>query len=244
MGRKSAFVYGVMIYLVFQMMNVYSIGFLGNMVVPKSIDSGAEAPFAQALLINAFLLSLFALQHSIMARQTFKTWWTKVIPPPIERSTYVLFASLVMIFLFWQWRPMTSVVWNVENTIARVILLTLFWIGWLLVMLSTCMINHFDLFGLRQVYLYLRNEPYSEIGFKTPALYKYVRHPLMLGFLIWFWATPRMTVGHLVFAVASTVYILVALQFEERDLVRVYGDVYREYKRQVPMLFPLPGKKR
>lgn len=244
MGRMSAFGYGVMSYLVFLVACFYSIGFVGNMVVPKTIDSGAEAPFVEALLINAFLLGLFAIQHSVMARPAFKTWWTRVIPLPVERSTYVLLSSLLLFLLFWQWRSMPGVVWSAENSVVRVILLTLYWMGWLLVILSTFMIDHFDFFGLRQVYLYIRNEPYSNKGFRTPALYRYVRHPIMLGFFIAFWATPRMSAGHFVFALASTIYILIALQFEERDLVSVHGDAYREYKRQVPKLFPLPGKKR
>lgn len=244
MGRISAFVYGVLSYFVFLVACFYSIGFIGNMAVPKSIDSGAEAPFVQALLINVFLLGLFAIQHSVMARPAFKTWWTGVIPPPVERSTYVLFSSLLLFLLFWQWRSMPGVVWSVENPVGRGFLSTLYWTAWLLVILSTFMIDHFDFFGLRQVHLYLRNEPSSDRGFRSPALYRYVRHPIMLGFIIAFWATPRMTAGHFIFALATTGYILFALRFEERDLVSVYGDAYREYKRQVPMLLPLLRKKR
>lgn len=212
------------------------------MVVPKTIDSGAEAPFVKLLLINAFLLGLFAIQHSFMARPAFKTWWTRVSPQLIELSTYVLFSSLLLFLLFRQWRSMPGVVWNAENSVACLILLSLYWIGWLLVILSTFMIDHFEFFGLRQVYLYLRNEPSSDRGFRTPALYRCVRHPVMLWFIIAFWAMPRMTAGHL--ALASAGYIHIALQFEESDLVSVYGDAHKEYKRQVPVLLPLPEKKR
>lgn len=243
MSQTIIFVYGVVSYVIFLATCLYAIGFVGNIVVPKSIDSGAEAPFGQALLINAFLLGLFAVQHSVMARQAFKSWWTRVIPQPIERSTYVLLSSLLLLLLFWQWRPMPHVVWSVENPIGRIILIALFWIGWSLVILSTFMINHLDFFGLRQVSLHLQGKQYTDIGFRTPALYKYVRHPIMLGFIIAFWATPRMAVSHLVFAAVSTAYILIALQSEERDLESIYGEAYRKYKQQVSMLFPLPKKK-
>lgn len=244
MSRIIAFLYGVFSYAVFFATFLYTIGFVGNLGVPKSIDSGAETPFGLALLINLGLLALFGVQHSVMARPGFKTWWTKIVPQPVERSTYVLLSSLVLALLFWQWRPMPGVVWNVENSTGQLILNGLFWIGWLILLLATFLINHFDLFGLRQVYLHLRGQEETSVGFKTPALYKYVRHPLYVGWIIGFWATPRMTVGHLVFAVGTLAYILIAIRLEERDLVGFFGQAYEDYRRRVPMLVPWPRKKR
>jgi methanethiol S-methyltransferase len=243
MNRVLAFGYGVVSYLVFLVTFLYAIGFVGNFVVPKSIDSGEPAPFAQALLINALLLALFAIQHSVMARPAFKRWWTKFVPQPVERSTYVLLASLTLILLFWQWRPMTDVVWSVENPAGLYILWALFAIGWAVVLTSTFMINHFDLFGLRQVHLFRRGDEYTDLGFRTPFFYKVVRHPIMLGFIIAFWATPYMTVGHLVFAITTTVYILAAIQLEERDIVSVHGAAYEDYRQRVSMLLPFPKKR-
>jgi protein-S-isoprenylcysteine O-methyltransferase Ste14 len=243
MGRFLAFVYGVIAYSIFIVTFLYAIGFIGNLGVPKSIDSGEPVPFAQALRMNGLLLAIFAIQHSVMARPFFKRWWTRFIPQPVERSTYVLVSSLVLGLLFWQWRPMTNVIWEVENPAGRYLLWALFFGGWMLMVVSTFLINHFDLFGLRQVDLYRRGQEYTGIGFRTPFLYKFVRHPMMLGFIIAFWATPRMTVGHLIFAGVTTAYILIALQLEERDMAEAYGRTYEEYRHQVSMLLPLRKKK-
>lgn len=243
MGRILAFAYGVVSYLVFFVTFLYAIGFVGNLVVPKSVDSAETAPFSTALLINVLLLGLFAIQHSVMARPGFKNWWTKFVPKPIERSTYVLLASLTLVLLFWQWQPMTAVVWGVENTAGVYILWAFFFVGWATVLVGTFLINHFDLFGLRQVYLYQRGQEYTELGFRTPFLYKLVRHPIMLGFIIAFWATPRMTIGHLVFALATTAYIVIAIQIEERDIVNAHGVAYEEYREKVSMLLPIPKKR-
>jgi protein-S-isoprenylcysteine O-methyltransferase Ste14 len=243
MGRVLAFVYGVVSYVIFFVTFLYAIGFVGNFIVPKSIDSGEPALFSQALLINVLLLGLFAIQHSVMARPAFKRWWTQFVPQPVERSTYVLLASLALILLFWQWRPMTDVVWNVENPVGRYILWAIFFLGWVTVLVGTCLINHFDLFGLRQVYLYQRGEEYTNLTFRTPFLYKIVRHPIMLGFIIAFWATPTMTIGHLMFAIVTTAYIVIAIQLEERDILSIHGTAYEEYRKQVSMLLPIPKKR-
>jgi protein-S-isoprenylcysteine O-methyltransferase Ste14 len=237
--RLAAFVYGVACYLTFFVTFLYAIGFIGNLVVPKSIDSGSTGPLSTALLIDAGLLGIFAIQHSLMARGWFKRAWTKVVPEVVERSTYVLFSSVLLLLLFWQWRPIGGVIWNVENTVGRMSLFVLYLAGWVTVFSSTCLINHFDLFGLRQVYLYLRNEPYTQLGFRTPALYRLVRHPLYLGWLMVFWSTPIMTVAHLVFALATSAYIMIAIQFEERDLVKAHGEDYLQYQRRTPMIVPV-----
>ena len=239
----AAFLYGIVGYLAFLGSFLYAIGFVGNLVVPKTIDSGPEGPVSRALLINVVLLGLFAIQHSVMARHGFKIWWTKFVPRSVERSTYVLVSSLLLFLLYWKWEPMTGVVWTVENPFGRLVLQLAFWLGWAQVLLSSFLINHFDLFGLRQVFLRLRGEEYSPIPFRETALYRFVRHPLLLGFLIAFWATPQMTHGHLLFSVATTAYMLLGIFLEERDLVKFLGDDYRQYKREVPMLLPVPWKR-
>lgn len=241
MNRIAVVLFGVISYLTFFFTFLYAIGFVGNIVVPKSIDSGPEQPLVTSLIVNLLLLTLFAVQHSVMARPEFKRWWTGFVSKHVERSIFVMLASLVLLLLFWQWRPMTGIVWSVDNTAGRVALQTLFAVGWLIVLLSTFMINHFDLFGLRQVYLYGRGIEGGELTFTTRAFYRFVRHPIMLGFIIAFWATPTMTVGHLLFAGVTTAYILVAIQIEERDLVNSHGDTYERYKRSVGMLIPKPG---
>jgi protein-S-isoprenylcysteine O-methyltransferase Ste14 len=241
MGRIIAFLYGVISYVIFLVSFLAAIGFVGNLILPRTIDAGgAEASFGMALLINAALLGLFAVQHMIMARVKFKEWWTKIVPISVGRSTFVLFSSLILILLFWEWRPMPGLIWNVEHPAGYLILQALFWIGWVIVLLSTFMINHFDLFGLRQVYLNLRGEELKHVEFKTSGLYKFIRHPVMAGFIIAFWATPVMTVGHLIFALATTGFILISLQLEERDLVAAIGEDYQNYQKSTRMFLPFP----
>ena len=238
MGKAIVLVFGLVSYLVFFGTFLYAIGFVGNVLVPKSIDSGIEGTWSSALLVNLVLLTIFAVQHSVMARPEFKSAWTKIVPKSIERSVFVLFASSALILLFWHWQPMTGIVWNVDNAIGRIVLFGVFAFGWLTVLLSTFMINHFDLFGVRQVYYHSRGVDAPDLGFQTRAFYKLIRHPIMLGFIIAFWATPTMTVGHLLFAAVTTAYILVAIQLEERDLVNSHGETYKAYKREVGMLVP------
>ena len=238
LARISAFIYGVVCYVIFFSTFLYTVGFVGNLIVPRSIDSAANTTLTNALVINFSLLGIFGLQHSLMARQWFKNWWTQIVPKPVERSTYVLFSSLCLIALFYFWQPMGIEVWNVENSWFRIVLYSLFAFGWLLVLVSTFSINHFDLFGLRQVYLYLIGREYTQLQFKVPNLYKLVRHPLYVGWFLAFWATPTMTLAHLVFALGTTAYIVVAIQFEERDLLEAYGQAYADYQDRVPMLIP------
>lgn len=237
MKKVLFLLYGIICYCIFFGTILYAIGFVGNLFVPKSIDSAPQTSLLSAVLINASLLLLFALQHSMMARPAFKHRWTMIIPEPLERSTYVLLASLCLIFLMWQWQPMGGIVWKIENPAFKAILSIAYLSGWSIVFTSTFLINHFDLFGLRQVWLYFTGRPYTALPFRLPLFYKMVRHPLYLGFLIAFWSASTMTVAHLLFAILTTGYILVAIQFEERDLVAHFGEQYRR-KRWVPMLVP------
>lgn len=238
MTRYLTIGYGAVCYAVFLVAFLYSVGFVGNLVVPRSIDNGVEASVGEAILVNILLLGLFAVQHSVMARPAFKRWWIRLVPTTIERSTYVLASSLVLFLMFWQWRTMPAIIWDVTWTPGRAALWVLFAAGWLTVFLSTFMISHFDLFGLRQVYLAWRGTPYSHVEFRMSLLYRLVRHPLMLGFIVAFWAAPTMTAGHLLFAVMTTGYVLIAIQLEEHDLSRALGAPYHEYRSRVPMLVP------
>jgi len=237
MSRILTLAYGILSYLIFFLTFLYAIGFLGNVAVPKSLDSPATDPWATALAIDLGLLSLFAVQHSVMARQGFKRLLTRVIPSAAERSTFVLASSLALILLFWQWRPLGGTIWDVQNEAGRAILHAGFAFGWLLVLVTTFVINHFDLFGLRQTWRAFRGQPQAPLQFVTPPLYRVVRHPLYVGWFFAFWCTPTMTVTHLLFAVMTTAYILIAIQFEERDLMRAHVE-YEEYRHQVPMIVP------
>jgi protein-S-isoprenylcysteine O-methyltransferase Ste14 len=236
--RISIFIYGVVCYVAFLATFLYAIGFIGNFAVPATLDGPPSAPLGLALAADLGLLTLFALQHSVMARRWFKERWTKIVPPAAERSTYVLFSSAALGLLFSQWQPLGGSVWSVESPAGRGVMFGLFAFGWGLVLVCTFLINHFDLFGLRQVWFALRGRPYTPVPFATPGPYRLVRHPLYVGWLFAFWATPTMTFAHLLFAVATTAYILLAIQFEERDLVREHGRRYESYRRQVPMLVP------
>lgn len=237
MNRYLAVAYGTLCYILFLVVFLYLIGFVGGFV-PRSVDNAIVAPVGWAVLIDVVLVTLFALQHSVMARPAFKAWWTRIVPEPIERSTYVLAASLVLVVMFSQWRELPAVVWDITWQPARLVLWTVFGVGWAIVLASTFMINHFELFGLKQVFAAWKARPAVETGFRTTLLYRVVRHPLMLGFLIAFWAAPTMTAGHLLFAAVMTGYILLALQIEEHDLMAALGSHYTEYRKRVPMLIP------
>jgi protein-S-isoprenylcysteine O-methyltransferase Ste14 len=240
MSRTASVAYGGAVYTFFLLTFLYAIGFVENLVVPKSIDSGPVVSTAEALLVNLALLGLFAVQHSLMARPFFKRWWTRLVPKPVERSTYVLFASAILALLFWQWRPMPAPVWSATDPAVATALVALSFAGWGLVLVSTFLLSHFELFGLRQVILnFIGREPEAPV-FHTPLLYKHVRHPIYLGFLIAFWSAPVMSVGHLLFAIGTTGYILIGIHLEERDLVDLFGEQYRAYKRRVGMLLPFP----
>ena len=238
MGRLIALLYGLAAYLVFFFAFLYAIGFVEGLWVPKTIDTGTVVPTTEALIVNLLLMSLFAVQHSVMARRQFKEWWTQYVPKSVERSTYVLFASLALLLLFWQWRPMPDVMWQVADPSTAMAITGLSFVGWLLVLTSTFLINHFELFGVHQVVNNLAGRSMSEPRFKTPVLYKVVRHPIYLGFIIAFWAAPVMTVGHALFAAVTTAYIFVGIWLEERDLTELFGDEYRRYKERVSMLVP------
>ncbi|HYD86381.1 MAG TPA: isoprenylcysteine carboxylmethyltransferase family protein [Vitreimonas sp.] len=238
MARFATLAYGAVVYVFFLATFLYAIGFVGNLLVPKSIDSGAAAPLAEALIVNVLLLGLFAVQHSVMARPAFKRMWTKIVPKAAERSTFVLFASAILALMFWQWRPLPATIWSVADPLWSTVLWALFAAGWAIVLISTFLINHFDLFGLAQAYNHFRNRESSAPSFVTPLFYQHVRHPIYLGFILAFWATPVMSMGHLLFAIATTGYILVGIFFEERDLVALFGERYRQYTRDVGMLVP------
>jgi methanethiol S-methyltransferase len=242
MKRTAVLLYGVLCYVLFFATFLYAIGFIGNVAVPKTIDSGRTGSLVTALLVDAGLLAVFALQHSIMARQWFKRKWTQIVPEPAERSTYVAASSVALIALFAFWEPLGGTVWQIDNSAGQAVMYAMYAAGWLIVLLSTFMINHFDLFGLRQVWLAFQGQAYSALPFKTPAFYRYVRHPLYFGWLLVFWSAPAMTAAHLFFAVMTTAYILIAIQFEERDLVAFHGEKYRRYREQVPMIVPVPAR--
>ena len=245
MKKSIILLYGIVAYFVFLIAFLYAIGFVGNIIVPKSIDTGAETTMYSSIFINVILLSVFALQHSIMARPKFKEWFNSIFSQAMERSTYILLSSLALILIYWQWQPITTIVWETENTILSSIITGIFFLGWLIVLLSTFMINHLELFGLAQIFDNLKNKQTPNPKFQTNYLYKLVRHPLMLGFLIAFWATPTMTVGHLLFALITTIYIFVAVKYlEEKDLKKVIGKKYETYQKEVPMIIPFTKNKR
>jgi protein-S-isoprenylcysteine O-methyltransferase Ste14 len=242
MNRYLAIGYGAASYVVFLAAFVYMVGFVGDFAVRQSISRGPSTPVVLAVVVNVLLLGLFAVQHSVMARPAFKRWWTRFVPQPIERSTYVLLSSAVLFLLYWQWRPIPVPVWEVESSAGRLTVWALFWLGWAIALAATFLINHFDLFGLRQVFLEWQGKPYTEIEFRVRLLYGVVRHPLLLGFIVAFWAAPTMTAGHLLFAAVMTAYMLLAIRLEERDLVAALGGQYRDYREEVPMLLPRPRR--
>ena len=238
MGRFIALLYGLASYVVFFVTFLYSIGFVSGLVVPKTIDTGTIVPMAESFIVNLLLMSVFAIQHSVMARRQFKQWWTRIVPKSVERSTYVLFSSLALVLLFWQWCPIPLLVWQIDNPQIALATTGLSFVGWLIVLTSTFLINHFELFGLHQVASNLAGRPMPAPRFRTPLYYRFVRHPIYLGFIIAFWAAPTMTAGRMLFAVVTTAYILVGILLEERDLVDVFGDDYRRYRDRVSMLVP------
>jgi protein-S-isoprenylcysteine O-methyltransferase Ste14 len=243
MSRFLALLFGLLVYVFFLGTFSYAIGFVGNVYVPKSIDSGPAGPISSSLLLDVLLLSAFAVQHSVLARQSFKRRWTRIISWQVERSMFVLAASLVLALLLWQWRPLPQVIWDVRGSAGSLVLKALFWAGWGVLLVSTFLINHFELFGLSQVWAWFRGHEYHHPAFKTPSFYRYVRHPIYLGFVIAFWSAPVMTAGHLLFSIATTGYILLGIYFEERDLAASYGQQYREYQAKVPMLVPFAKSK-
>jgi protein-S-isoprenylcysteine O-methyltransferase Ste14 len=236
MTRFVAFLYGLVAYVVFFVTFFYALGFVEGLLVPKTIDSGMAAPLIEALIVNVLLMSVFAVQHSVMARKQFKAWWTKIVPASVERSTYVLLSSLALVLLFWQWRPLPAVVWQISNPVMANAVIGLSFVGWLIVLTSTFLINHFELFGLHQVTNNLMGRPMPVARFRTPLYYKLVRHPIFLGFIVAFWAAPTMTAGHLLFAAVTTAYIVVGALLEEHDLIGAFGDEYRNYRARVSML--------
>lgn len=243
--RLSVLGFGTAAYLLFLLSFGYAIGFLGNFLVPKSIDAAPRLPLATAIIIDLALIFIFGVQHSVMARRSFKRWWTRFVPEPVERSTYVLLSSLALLLLFWQWQPLGGTIWRIGSDSGIILLYSLFGLGWLLILASSLMINHWDLFGLRQAYLYFRQQPYTPVSFMTPGFYRWIRHPLYLGWLLTFWATPTMSAARLLFALATSAYVLMAIQFEERDLISLHGLSYARYRKEVPMLIPFSkGKSR
>jgi protein-S-isoprenylcysteine O-methyltransferase Ste14 len=242
MSRVAYLLYGLLAYLLFFAAILYGIGFVGNLVVPKGIDGGVAVPLSTAIAINVSLLLLFAVQHNVMARPWFKDWWTQYVPRPIERSTYVAAASLILLLLYWQWRPMPEVVWHVDNAIGRGVLWTLYFAGWVIVFASSFVIDHFELFGLKQVWNHYCGREPAVAPFSERLIYRWVRHPLMLGFIVAFWSAPTMSQGRLLFAVVTTLWILIAIRIEERDLLQFLGEPYRSYRERTPMLLPRPRR--
>jgi methanethiol S-methyltransferase len=243
MAALVAVIYGFVAYGFTLVALLYLIGFVGNLIVPKSIDSGTAGTLLQSVIVDTMLIGLFAIQHSVMARQGFKRWWLQIVPSSIERSTYVLLASFALLILYWQWQPIPTLIWTVHNPIAGGVLDGIFWLGWTVLVASTFLISHFELFGLSQVFSRLFGKPLADAKFRAPLLYRHVRHPIYLGVLLAVWATPTMTAGHLLFSVVITGYILIGIQLEERDLVHQFGDQYRRYRQYAAMLVPVPGRK-